>query len=247
MMKIQVEELFKDHFLIKKNYLVKEERVGHDISGPYWMLIHIQIQSGSIKWKTDDSFVSTAQKSFWIFVPKNSWISETYGEDTSILLKGIISESNLLSSIKRPVLFCTKHDFPKSKVDLVCFEDDTRKGVYIDLCSKPCALSQKVKQKITESIGQKIDLSEIAVQLGTSGSVVSRYFKRDFGQSPNLYKKGLRATIGMYSLLTGKKPEDAAARAGYQDLSRFYKQFKEYIGAPPSSHAIKSKNAKTKM
>ena len=45
--------------------------------------------------------------------------------------------------------------------------------------------------------------------------------------------------------MLGRSIQEAAFDAGYNDLSRFYKQFKDYMHMTPDSHREKSKNAKT--
>jgi YesN/AraC family two-component response regulator len=244
-MKVKPQRIFNQCYLIEKSYSVDMENHGNDISGPYWMLINVEVKKGKVKWKVDTSFVEVKESSFWVFIPKYSWTTEYYASNTELFIKGIISNDNNFSKFKDPVIFYGSFSPIVKQSDLNSFIESIEKGEIIKSCLTPSALSQKVKNIIEKTVNNNLSISDIARQLNTSNAVISRYFKKDFGQSPSAYKKGLRSTIGMYSLLTGDKPEIAAHKAGYNDISRFYKQFKEYIGAPPSSHYLKSKNAKT--
>ncbi len=46
--------------------------------------------------------------------------------------------------------------------------------------------------------------------------------------------------------MMGHPPTEAAALAGFKDLGRFYKQFKQYLKQTPTEYLNKSKNAKTR-
>ncbi|MCA9458594.1 MAG: helix-turn-helix domain-containing protein, partial [Nitrospira sp.] len=88
---------------------------------------------------------------------------------------------------------------------------------------------------------------DIAAKLRTSPAVLSRSFKADFTQPPAFYRRGLRVTVGMYELMMGARPAEAALLAGYTDLGRFYKQFRQYLKQTPAEYLQKSKNAKKLM
>ena len=75
---------------------------------------------------------------------------------------------------------------------------------------------------------------------------MSRYFKKSFGMPPQKYRQWLRTVHAMTDLLQGEAITDVSGIVGYEDLGRFYKQFKEIAHTPPGTYAKagKSKNAK---
>lgn len=101
-----------------------------------------------------------------------------------------------------------------------------------------------MKSCFDREYSQDISMTEIARRLRTSSAVLSRQFRQSFGFTPMAYKRGLRVTVAMFHLLAGRPPAEAAELAGYRDLGRFYKQFKEYIRQTPESHRIR-KSQKT--
>jgi AraC-like DNA-binding protein len=241
-LKVKFKKLDNNLFCIEKEFRVSTSRQGNDISGPYWMLLRINILSGNLKWISGDFFVTPQKKQFWLYVPPYSWSSEVYGHNTRILMKGLISESEPPQKApKNPCLFygsdVSFHNFKGAQ----SFFEEHSPAESVDLCPRPNGLSAKVKKLLDLEATRGISMDEISKRVKTSNAVISRYFKKDFKQSPSYYKRGLKVTIGTYSLLMQHSVTEAAYRAGYKDLSRFYKQFKEYMKDIPSSYQQKSK------
>lgn len=146
--------------------------------------------------------------------------------------------------ITGPCLIYSKSEVPKSLDEVAKFFRTHEPTTVVALQSNPSRVARKVKSFLDQKYNQDLTMSMIAKKLKTSSAVISRQFKSSYGFTPMSYKRGLRVTVAMFYLLSGRSAADSASLAGYNDLGRFYKQFKEYIRLTPESHRIK-KSQKT--
>ncbi|MCB9025302.1 MAG: helix-turn-helix transcriptional regulator [Bdellovibrionaceae bacterium] len=238
-------KLRENVYLIEKEYVVKSNTHGSDISGPYWMLIETIIHRGKIWWEVDGKKYFSDRKKVYIFLPAYSWTVEHYLNNTKVSIRGLISKASLdFPHPSVPIMFNSNSDLSKAFSDLSKFLNEAFNIQEIGLCTRPRALSLRTKQILDRDFKNGIKIGDIASRLKTSSAMLSRTFKTDFGYTPAFYKKGLRVTVGMYELMMGTPPIDAAILAGYSDLGRFYKQFKQYLKQTPTAYLDKSKNAK---
>lgn len=246
-MNFRVEVIKDDLRVVHKEYTSKAGGNGCDISGPFWMLIRTQVKSGKIKWKVDGEFVQPDDSVVWLYLPPYSWTIEYYEKNTSVIVTGIIgSNDEPKGAPSIPSLFKFDGKFPCGRKGLDKVFGQSQILDEISLCTNPSSVAEKIKLSFDRNFRLGVSMSEIAEKLKTSQAVCSRQFKKSFGFTPGFYKKGLRVTVGTYSLLMGRSPSEAASAAGYNDLGRFYKQFGEYMKMTPDEHREKSKNAKTK-
>lgn len=236
-------KLEENLFLVKKQYFNKKSGSGSDITGPYWMLIEVTVLKKAFTWFSDGKAVGHTDSSIYLFVPPYSWCKEHYPSGSELKIRGLISKDSLnFKSFENPTLFSCSAPFPKRLAEVPSFLEGAHTQVSVPLCSQPTPLTLRVKNLIDKNID--FDIQKIAGKLKTSSAVISRAFKKDFGYSPAHYRRGLRITIAMYELMMGTPPAEAAGLAGYNDLSRFYKQFKQYMLQTPAKYLKKSKNAK---
>lgn len=87
----------------------------------------------------------------------------------------------------------------------------------------------KVKNTIDRSYRTPRQLSEIAAELGISPAVMSRYFKKAYGLPPVHYRHHLRTMEAMMRLLEGRAVKDVYLDVGFDDLSRFYRHFRDHM------------------
>jgi AraC-like DNA-binding protein len=245
-MNLKVEVLKDNLRIVHKSYSSKKEGNGSDISGPFWMLIKLHVLSGRVKWKVDGEFIDPNASTVWLYLPPFSWTIEYYEKNTSVKLAGIIDKGTEPKGAPSvPSLFLFDGSFPKSRNDLDFIFSNAKILADVSLCTNPSSTATKIKSLFDNNFREGISMAQIASKLKTSQAVCSRQFKKSYSFTPGFYKKGLRTTVGAYSLLMGLSPAEAADYAGYNDLSRFYKQFSEYMKVTPDEHREKSKNAKT--
>ncbi len=105
----------------------------------------------------------------------------------------------------------------------------------IDINSSPSLLSLKAKRLIDESYRVFPSIARIAERLGVRHEHLSRQFKRDYKMAPNTYLHRVRAAEASYKLQRGEEIIEVSADVGYNDLSRFYKQFRKGMKTSPGS------------
>ncbi|MGZ3768518.1 MAG: helix-turn-helix domain-containing protein [Bdellovibrio sp.] len=218
-----------------------------DISGPFWMLVEVNTKNGFLSWKVDGKMVRPEKNRLFLFLPDYTWTSEFYPKKIECTIRGLFSVGKVQANWpSKPTLFTSNEKLPLKLENIGAFFTKSQIVAEVALQSSPSGTASKVKKMLETKPLQELSMAKIASQLKSSAAVISRSFKKSYGYTPIQYKRGLRVTLGMYHLLNGKDPSEAAYLAGYNDLSRFYKQFKQYIKDTPESHRIKrSKNAKT--
>jgi AraC-like DNA-binding protein len=113
-------------------------------------------------------------------------------------------------------------------------------------------LSRKAKRLIDDNFTDFTSIADIARVIEVSHSHLSRRFRRDYGMSPSSYLNLLRVAEATFLMSIGEPIINASLDAGYNDLSRFYKQFRKTTKASPGAcrtilneRSETSKNAKT--
>lgn len=241
---IRCSELEKDLFLVEKKYEVKSAGHGMDITGPFWMLIRVKTLSGKTSWKSGSKFVAS-KKVVYLYVPPYDWTSEYDEAGTRVEIEGLFSATPPEPHWPQtPCLIYSKKPTPKTFAEVSSFLRSHMPDVEVPLQPKPSGTAVRVKNLLDQKFADDISMTAISRQLKTSSAVISRQFRASYGFPPMAYKRGLRVTVAMFHLLAGKPAAEAAALAGYGDLGRFYKQFKEYIRATPESHRVQ-KSQKT--
>lgn len=93
----------------------------------------------------------------------------------------------------------------------------------------------EAKKYIDDNFQDIVEISELANRFKLSTSQISKVFKKRYGISPVEYRSKLRVFQSMYDLLTqSKEVVDIAFSSGFNDLSRFNKQFKKITNSTPS-------------
>jgi AraC-like DNA-binding protein len=99
--------------------------------------------------------------------------------------------------------------------------------------AKPSPLSQQAKACIASHYRDDLSIAEVACQLGVSHAHLSRQFKRDFGLTPINYLHRLRVTEAIGKLSLGEGPLNVGYDVGFNDTSRFYREFLKITGTSP--------------
>ena len=117
---------------------------------------------------------------------------------------------------------------------------------FMDLIRKPCPylsmegtasislLSQRAKSLISSQYRTSLAIAEVARALGVSHAHLSRQFKQDFGLTPIQYLHRLRVSEAIGRLSQGEKTLDVGYDVGFNDTTRFYKDFRKVTGTSPA-------------
>ena len=77
-------------------------------------------------------------------------------------------------------------------------------------------------------------IARIADRLKVSHEHLSRQFKKDYALTPSAYLHKLRVAEATFRLALGEEIVDISLDVGYNDLSRFYKQFRKATRTSPA-------------
>jgi AraC-like DNA-binding protein len=125
-------------------------------------------------------------------------------------------------------------DLPRTKAELMAMREGRRVICRLDRCSRPSAIARRAKDLLDASFADELPIGAVATRLNTSNASLTAAFKKAFGLSPLQYRTRVRTTLSVAKLLRpGAKIVDVAQDVGYQDLSRFNKQFKSATGLRP--------------
>jgi AraC-like DNA-binding protein len=105
--------------------------------------------------------------------------------------------------------------------------------VPMEPASRVSALSEKAKRFIASRYRANVGIHDVARALGVSHAHLTRGFKRDFGLTPVSYRHRLRVSEAMGRLSQGERIVDVGYEVGFNDTTRFYKDFRKVTGTSP--------------
>jgi AraC-like DNA-binding protein len=95
----------------------------------------------------------------------------------------------------------------------------------------------RARRLLHESLDQGAPVRGVAAELGLDADALSRAFTRAFGLTPKQYCHRARLFDASLKLLSGATILSAALETGWNDLSRFYAQFRRFLFATPGVYA----------
>jgi AraC-like DNA-binding protein len=208
--------------------------ISNFIFGRGWLLEIIELSKGDFFFYSDDKEVRSTTTRFGAFYPSFTIVRPHVRN-----VKGRVSGFGAVRSVpelpQTPFIFDTDFDGILVNVDHVIrilAASPDRRSIVIN--SKPSFLSIKAKRLIDENYLAYPSISRIASRLGVSPEHLSRQFKRDYYMSPSAYLHQLRVSEATFRLSIGEKIIDISNEVGYNDLSRFYKQFRKRTKTSPA-------------
>jgi AraC-like DNA-binding protein len=199
-----------------------------------WLLEIVNVESGDYYFLRDGEAVRSITNRFGVFYPSftfvRAFVSNTRGE-----VCGIGSERAFPELPTAPFIFET--DFQGNFHDVADAFDvlnSCRNPQSIEVNTKPSLISLKTKRLIDENYLIYPSIARIAGRLNVSHEHLSRQFKKDYGLTPSAYLHKLRVAEATYRLSLGQEIIEISQEVGYNDLSRFYKQFRKATQTSPA-------------
>lgn len=224
---------------------------GYFVFGRGWLLEIVDIDKGDYCFLSDGKEVRPLIGHFGVFYPPFSFVKPSIRNVTG-RVRGVGSVEIRRGLPKRPFIFETDFDGDFVQLDqAIKVIDSAEKRSSIEVNSSPSLLSQAVKRLIDENYLVYPSIARIAARLKVSHAHLSRQFKKDYGLSPGAYLHHLRVAEATFRLAVGEPIIDVSHEVGYNDLSRFYKQFRKATSTSPAVcrtmlvERRTSKNAKT--
>jgi AraC-like DNA-binding protein len=109
-----------------------------------------------------------------------------------------------------------------------------RVGSRITTCASPSVA--KAMRRLDAAPEQPTSLTELAASSGISRFQLLRGFAREVGTTPHAYLVQRRVRLARRYLAEGKRPGDAAQRAGFADQSHMTRAFVRHFGVTPARY-----------
>ncbi|MBD0325394.1 MAG: helix-turn-helix transcriptional regulator [Pyrinomonadaceae bacterium] len=173
-------------------------------------------------------------KRFGTFYPPFS-IMRIYFEDVRGSWKGVAATASLPAKLSAvPVMFETDFtETPRSVEQVSEILGSSYNRQPIEINPKPSLLSIRAKKLIDENYLHHPSIAKLAARLHVTHAHLTRQFKRDFGLTPSAYCNQLRIAAATFRLARGEEIISISQDVGYNDLSRFYKQFRKNTTKTP--------------
>jgi AraC-like DNA-binding protein len=204
------------------------------IFGHGWLLEILELSAGEYYFLSDGSPVRSAKNHFGVFYPAFTLV-RAFARNMKGKLVGVGSEDLHSDLSDCPFIFDTNHRGDFNNVDQA-FEvlEHSWNRQPISVCTKPAPVSLNTKQLIDENYLVYPSIARIANKLKISHAHLSRQFKKDYGLTPSSYLHKLRVADATFRLSRGDEIVDISMDVGYNDLSRFYKQFRKATRTSPA-------------
>lgn len=200
-----------------------------------WLLEIIEVKSGEFYFLSDGMAVKPKSKRFGVYYPSFT-IVRSFVKNLRGKVRGVGRVEPLDELPSKPIIFET--DFKDKFTTVKQASQVIRSGRNIrsiEVNSDPSILSLRAKRLIDENYSVYPSIARIADKLTVSHAHLSRQFKQDFQMSPSEYLHNLRAADATFRLSLGQEIIDISHDVGYNDLSRFYKQFKKQTATSPAA------------
>lgn len=199
-----------------------------------WLLELFEIKAGEIFFTGGEKEIRPNTNRFGIFYPPFS-ITQPCFKNTKGRLIGIAGRESLpTKSMNAPFVFETNFaEKPETAADVKKILNSGLNFQSIETYPLASLISLKAKKLIDENYQIYPSIARIAARLNISHAHLSRQFKHDFGMSPNAYLREIRVSDATFRLAQGEEIINVSQDVGYNDLSRFYKQFRKSTNASP--------------
>ena len=204
------------------------------IFGRGWLLEIIELAEGEYSFFSDGREVRPASERFAVFYPTFTFV-RAYVNAIKGKVRGIGSTTFDERLPKIPTLFETEWSDKLDSIDqAVEILKNARNCQSIEVNTGPSLVTLKAKRLIDENYLIYPSIARIAARLKISHEHLSRQFKKDLGLSPSAYLHQLRVAEATFRLSLGEEIIDVSQDVGYNDLSRFYKQFRKATKTSPA-------------
>ena len=222
-------------------YLFEDELTGEAIDTTVitctaWLLELYELRSGKVLFLTRTRNVSPASNCFAVLYPPFTMTHPCFEAPRGRVIGIAASNSLPAGYAKTPIIFDIPSTVPPKSVSSA-FEllRGGHKAEPVDVNPTASLLSVKTKRLIDASYLDYPSMARIAKRLGVSHAHLSRQFKIDFDMSPSDYLRKLRVADAPLRLARGEEIINVSHDVGYNDLSRFYKQFRKTTNTSPGA------------
>jgi len=209
-----------------------------------WLIEIIDLKAGELSFMRGEECVRPTTKRFGAFYPPFA-ILKVCVRDTKGCVTGFAATETLPEKfMTAPMMFETDvTESPEDVQQVKAILESSYHRQSIEMNPTPALLSLKVKKLIDENYLVQPSIAHIATRLGITHEHLTRRFKRDFGLSPSAYCHQVRIADATSRLAKGEEIINVSQDVGYNDLSRFYKQFRKATTKTPGYCQVLPKKA----
>ena len=204
------------------------------VTGPGWLIEIISLTSGEFAFASDAKLVCSATPRFGILLPPFSIVRfclrEAHFHLTGLAGRGAFPQPGPRSS---SLFEIGPEEQLTSVAEIFAALQKPREHQPIEVNTRPSRLSLRGKKTIDAAYHTELKIAQVAEVAGVSHAHLTRQFRRDYGLSPIDYCRRLRAADASARLVFGEKIIEVSQEVGFNDLSRFYKQFRQKLGTSP--------------
>jgi AraC-like DNA-binding protein len=207
------------------------------VSGGGWLFELHRLGAGEVYYVQDGARVRVGPRRFGLLYAPHS-ITEIVFEDVRSRWVGVAAEGRAPRVGEGRSVLVEVDEGARASSPSEVLEALTagREGRPIERCTRPSPLSLRAKRALDESYRDAgSSIARVAALLKVSHAHLTRQFKRDYGMPPLAYRDQLRASDAMLRLARGEKIIEVSGEVGYNDLGRFYKQFRKLTHSSPGS------------
>lgn len=242
----------KTELLADGSYLFEDELESTGVLMPTivtceaWLLEIIELTAGEIFFIQNEREIRPKTKRFGIFYPPFT-ITRPCFKNARGRVAGIAASALLAPEFaETPFVFDTVYEkLPKSAAQVSEILNSGKNFQTIEINPKASLLSVKAKKLIDENYLIYPSIARVAARLGVSHAHLSRQFKNDFLMTPSNYLRQLRLADAPLKFARGEKIVNVSLDSGYNDLSRFYKQFRQTTLTSPGECQTMMKPARS--
>ena len=242
-------EINNDFILLNRSLEYDKKKTTYDILGPYWSLCVGQIQSGTIEMLIDGKVALTlnSKETYATYLPPFSIVHFNL-LNIHQKCQYLISKKKIPKLPNKAIHFIPPSlQMPCTENDIINFIANGNKTITVESSSAPTAIAQKIKKKLDENCSNNLKLEELSRELGISQTLLGRYLKKSFGISPSDYRKHIKIMNSTIQLFQSKTISAVSQDNGFNDLSRFNKQFKQLTRFTPSQLQHKSRKTPRRL
>ena len=221
-------------FLIEDVLEIKGEGAMTFVMYDAWMIEMFELERGEFYFLRGGEPVRPNGKRFGIFYSPFAIIRGCV-KDIRGRWAGMAATERLPRELMAaPLIFETDFtESPKSVADVKEILCSSYNRQSIEINPTASLLSLKAKKLIDENYLIHPSIGRIAARLGVTNAHLTRQFKRDFTLTPSAYCHQLRIADATSRLARGEEIITVSENVGYNDLSRFYKQFRKATAKTP--------------
>lgn len=221
-------------YLFQDDLKVKGSLTAKVITCAAWLLELYELQAGELLFISGGAYIRPRTKCFGVFYPPFT-ISQASFKDAKGRLVGVAATASLPTGFTQvPIMFETIcSELPTGVAQVLEIVRWGESPQSVEMNPKPSLLSIKAKKLIDKNYLSYPSIARIARRLSVTHEHLSRQFKRDFEISPSAYLHQLRLADAPLRLAKGEEIINVSHDIGYNDLSRFYKQFRKTTKTSP--------------